>query len=80
MAVGTLAVVVTFGYAAFLMGPAVVGFLVHRLGIQHAMIVPAVLCAGIVALAGDHAYDDDPQPGPALIIEPRHTIKPRGRA
>ena len=46
-----LAVVVTFGYAAFLMGPAVVGFLVRSLGIQHAMAVPAVLCAGIIALA-----------------------------
>ena len=29
--------VVTFGYAAFLIGPAVVGFLVSHLGIQHAM-------------------------------------------
>lgn len=46
-----LAVVVTFGYAAFLLGPAVVGTLVSNLGIQHAMFVPAVLCAGIVALA-----------------------------
>lgn len=46
-----LAVVVTFGYAAFLMGPAVVGFLVRNLGVQHAMVVPAVLCAGIIALA-----------------------------
>ena len=46
-----LAVVVTFGYAAFLMGPAVVGFLVRNLGIQHAMAVPAALCAGIIALA-----------------------------
>ncbi len=46
-----LAVVVTFGYAAFLMGPAVVGFLVQHLGIHHAMAVPAVLCAGIIALA-----------------------------
>lgn len=46
-----LAVVVTFGYAAFLMGPAVVGFLVRHLGIQHTMAVPAVLCAGIIALA-----------------------------
>jgi MFS family permease len=46
-----LAVVVTFGYAAFLVGPAVVGFAVRHLGIQHAMAVPAVLCAGIVALA-----------------------------
>jgi MFS family permease len=46
-----LAVVVTFGYAAFLCGPAVVGFLVNHLGIHHAMMVPAVLCAGIVGLA-----------------------------
>ena len=46
-----LAVVVTFGYAAFLLGPAVVGFLVHQLGIHHAMVVPSVLCAGIVGLA-----------------------------
>ncbi len=46
-----LAVVVTFGYAAYLMGPAVIGFLVRQLGIQHAMAVPAVLCAGIIALA-----------------------------
>ena len=50
-----LAVVVTFGYAAFLIGPAVVGFLVSRLGIQHAMAVPALLCVGIVALAAHHA-------------------------
>jgi MFS family permease len=46
-----LAVVVTFGYAAFLAGPAVVGFLVNHLGLHHAMIVPAVLCAAIVGLA-----------------------------
>ena len=46
-----LAVVVTFGYAAFLMGPAVIGFLVRHLGIQHTMAVPALLCAGIIALA-----------------------------
>lgn len=46
-----LAVVVTFGYAAFLAGPAVVGFLVAHLGIQHTMAVPALLCVGIVSLA-----------------------------
>jgi MFS family permease len=54
-----LAVVVTFGYAAFLMGPAVVGFLVHQLGIHHAMAVPAVLCAGIIALAATMPRNDD---------------------
>lgn len=46
-----LAVVVTFGYAAFLSGPAVVGFLVRHLGIQHTMIVPAILCLLIPFLA-----------------------------
>ena len=60
-----LAVVVTFGYAAFLMGPAVVGFLVNRLGIHHAMIVPALLCAGIVGLASTLPRTDDDL-GPAL--------------
>jgi MFS family permease len=54
-----LAVVVTFGYAAFLMGPAVIGFLVRHLGIHHAMAVPAVLCAGIIALAATMPKSDD---------------------
>jgi MFS family permease len=53
-----LAVVVTFGYAAFLAGPAVVGFLVNQLGLQHAMAVPAVLCAGIVGLAATMPKND----------------------
>jgi MFS family permease len=59
-----LAVVVTFGYAAFLLGPAVVGFLVSQLGLHHAMAVPAVLCAGIVGLASTmpkHDTDLSPQ-------------------
>jgi MFS family permease len=54
-----LAVVVTFGYAAFLIGPAVVGFLVNQLGIHHAMAVPAVLCVGIIALAATMPKNDD---------------------
>ncbi|MET0694498.1 MAG: MFS transporter, partial [Propionibacteriaceae bacterium] len=53
-----LAVVVTFGYAAFLIGPAVVGFLVNHLGIHHAMAVPAILCVGIIALAGTMPKND----------------------
>jgi MFS family permease len=53
-----LAVVVTFGYAAFLIGPAFVGFLINQLGIHHAMIVPAVLCAGIIGLAFTMPRDD----------------------
>jgi MFS family permease len=54
----TLAVVVTFGYAAFLVGPAFVGFLVNVLGIHHAMVVPALLCAGIIALASTMPRSD----------------------
>ena len=46
-----LAVVVTFGYAAFLVGPAIVGTLVHWFGVQHAMILPLVLCGALVALS-----------------------------
>ena len=46
-----LAVVVTFGYAAFLVGPAIVGTLVSWVGVQHAMILPLVLCGGLVALS-----------------------------
>ena len=54
-----LAVVVTFGYAAFLAGPALVGFLVNHLGIHHTMAVPAVLCAAIVGLAVTMPKTDD---------------------
>jgi MFS family permease len=53
-----LAVVVTFGYAAFLIGPAFVGFLVNQVGIHHAMAVPAILCAGIVGLASTMPRED----------------------
>jgi MFS family permease len=53
-----LAVVVTFGYAAFLLGPAVVGFLVSYLGLHQAMAVPAILCVGIVGLAATMPESD----------------------
>lgn len=53
-----LAVVVTFGYAAFLAGPAVVGFLVVHLGLHHTMAVPALLCVGIVGLAATMPKND----------------------
>jgi MFS family permease len=53
-----LAVVVTFGYAAFLLGPALIGFLVTQMGIHHAMVVPAVLCVAIAALAATMPKQD----------------------
>lgn len=46
-----LAVVVTFGYVTFLVGPAIIGALVALLGIQHAMLVPAALLSGLILLA-----------------------------
>jgi len=46
-----LAVVVTFGYAAFLVGPAMIGALVDRFGIQQAMVLPLVLSAALVAVS-----------------------------
>ncbi|MFT4296575.1 MAG: MFS transporter [Micropruina sp.] len=46
-----LAVVVTFGYATFLSGPAVIGFLAGQFGLQQTMLVPAVLLAALPFLA-----------------------------
>ena len=46
-----LAVVVTFGYATFLISPAVIGFLVGHIGIQPTMFVPAVLLLGLLLVA-----------------------------
>lgn len=46
-----LAVVVTFGYATFLVGPAIIGWLVSIFGIQHTMFVPALLLSGLLVLA-----------------------------
>lgn len=46
-----LAVVVTFGYAAFLIGPVLIGQLVHYIGIQNAMILPLALSLALVAVS-----------------------------
>jgi MFS family permease len=58
-----LALVVSFGYAAFLVGPAVVGFVASRYGIQHAMLVPVVTAVGLIAMS--LRLPDDPTDGPA---------------
>jgi MFS family permease len=47
-----LAIVVTFGYAAFLVGPAIIGQLVEHFGVQKAMILPLVLSGCLVAVSG----------------------------
>ena len=46
-----LAVVVTFGYGAFLIGPAIIGALSRQVGIRHAMAFPLVLSVVLVALS-----------------------------
>jgi len=46
-----LAVVVTFGYATFLIAPAIMGTLVGSVGVQKTMFVPAVLLLGLLVLA-----------------------------
>jgi MFS family permease len=46
-----LAVVVTFGYATFLIAPALIGWLVGAIGVQHTMFVPAILLSGLIFVA-----------------------------
>lgn len=47
-----LAIVVTFGYGAFLIGPVIIGALIGQVGIRHAMALPLVLSVALVALSG----------------------------
>ena len=47
----TLALVVGFGYAAFLAGPALIGTVAVHASIQRAMLVPLVTAAGLVVMA-----------------------------
>ena len=61
-----LAVVVTFGYGAFLIGPAIVGALIGAVGIRRAMAFPLVLSLVLVALSRVLARSEPvvEQPGP----------------
>ena len=46
-----LAVVVSFGYAAFLIGPAVIGFVAAHSDLQTAMLVPVVTALGLIVMS-----------------------------
>jgi MFS family permease len=46
-----LALVVSFGYAAFLVGPAIIGFVVAHAGLQRAMLVPVVTAVGLIVMS-----------------------------
>ena len=51
---------VTFGYATFLCGPAVIGFLANHFGLQHTMLVPAILLAALPFLASVMPREERP--------------------
>ena len=46
-----LALVVSFGYAAFLVGPAVIGFVASYADLQRAMLVPVVTAVGLIVMS-----------------------------
>ena len=54
-----LAVVVSFGYAAFLVGPAIIGFVASESSLQRAMLVPVVTAVGLVLLSSRMPADPD---------------------
>ena len=64
-----LSIVVSMGYAAGLLGPGVIGGLVHAYGIAQALIVPlvlAVVLSGLSVLMPDVRRDAEPEPAPAV--------------
>jgi MFS family permease len=46
-----LGFVVSFGYAAFLVGPALIGFVAAQTDLQRAMLVPVVTAVGLIVLS-----------------------------
>ena len=46
-----LALVVSFGYAAFLVGPALIGFVAAHTDLQRAMLVPVITAVGLIVLS-----------------------------
>ena len=58
-----LAVVVSLGYAAFLIGPAIIGFVVSHSDLQRAMLVPVVTAVGLIVMSA--RLPADPTEAPA---------------
>ncbi|GAB3579013.1 MFS transporter [Calidifontibacter terrae] len=58
-----LSLVVTFGYATSLIGPGAMGLLVHRAGVQTAMLLPLVAACVVAALSLVMPTGADCQPG-----------------
>jgi MFS family permease len=54
-----LALVVSFGYAAFLVGPAIIGFVASQASLQRAMLVPVVTAIGLVVMSTRMPQDPD---------------------
>lgn len=46
-----LAIVVSFGYGAFLVGPALIGFVAAQSDLQRAMLVPVVTAVGLILMS-----------------------------
>ena len=46
-----LALVVSFGYAAFLIGPAIIGFVAASADLQRAMLVPVITAVGLIVMS-----------------------------
>ncbi len=59
-----LALVVSFGYAAFLIGPAVIGFVAAHSDLQTAMLVPVVTALGLIVMS--FRLPEDPTDAPHL--------------
>jgi MFS family permease len=52
-----LALVVSFGYAAFLVGPAIIGFVASHASLQRAMLVPVVTAIGLIVMSARMPVD-----------------------
>jgi MFS family permease len=64
-----LALVVSFGYGAFLVGPALIGFVASQASLQRAMLVPVVTAVGLVVMSRWMPAD------PVEPLEPAHAIQ-----